>query len=247
MALACRYPLVQFMEKIAPYEASLGSFTQRSMKAVGKKAKWALVVEEEVDKLRTVVSAKVISINMLLSLHASEALSRLEGSSKTRHGELLSKVESQRRTMQQAAADASYLRKELPEYHRTVQQGSNVLKTEMNSRFDTLDAQAVDLASEVSTLTIGIASNTQALINLRDLGSQIMKFIRTFPVELRGLLQQVIQVNLRNYHVLLAIQNSISTPPSLLCNSNIRFEDALGVVRMLPFEWFRYWEVCLDR
>ncbi|PVH98987.1 hypothetical protein DM02DRAFT_469176, partial [Periconia macrospinosa] len=95
MALACRLPLRQFMEKIGPYEAHLGSYAQRSFRAAGKKVKWALIIEEEINKLRAVISAKVISINMLLALHASEAVSRLEGNTKTRQEELLARVEAQ--------------------------------------------------------------------------------------------------------------------------------------------------------
>jgi len=49
----------------------MGAFTARSVKGAGRKAKWAVYVAEEVQKLRALVSAKVLSITLLLNTHAS--------------------------------------------------------------------------------------------------------------------------------------------------------------------------------
>ncbi|CAI6319690.1 unnamed protein product [Periconia digitata] len=243
MALACRLPLRQFLEKVESYGASLGSYASHFFRAAGKKVKWALLLEDQTDKLRAVLSAKVVSINMLLALHASEALSRLEGNAKSGQEEILTRVKDQQISMQKVEVESSHIKKELSEFRQNSKIERDSLKSGIETRFNDLDQQAVDLAHNVSTLSIGIASSNSTLMILRDIGMQIVEFIKTFPLELRGLLQQIIHGNLQNFHVLLAIQNSISPSPSLLCNSNIRFEDGRGVVRMLPFEWFRYWEV----
>jgi hypothetical protein len=71
MALACRLPLQDFLVKIQKYESSMGSFATKSMKGAGQKAKWAVYIADEVQKLRMLVSGKVLSINLLLATHAS--------------------------------------------------------------------------------------------------------------------------------------------------------------------------------
>lgn len=43
----------------------------RSFRGAGRKAKWALAVTGEVEKLRALIAAKVISINLLLATHSS--------------------------------------------------------------------------------------------------------------------------------------------------------------------------------
>lgn len=72
MALACQMPLQEFLTKFEKYEASLGPFARRnSFRAAGRKAGWALFAADEVSKLRAMIAAKVVSINLLLATYAS--------------------------------------------------------------------------------------------------------------------------------------------------------------------------------
>ncbi|EXJ84193.1 hypothetical protein A1O3_04860 [Capronia epimyces CBS 606.96] len=71
MALACRLPLQEFLTKIQTYESQMGPWAASSLKGAGKKAKWAVFITQDVQKLRGMVSAKVWSINLLLATHAS--------------------------------------------------------------------------------------------------------------------------------------------------------------------------------
>ena len=71
MALACKLPLQDFLSKIRRYESSLGPFAKHSIQAASRKARWAVFVDGEVKKLRGMVTAKVVSINLLLALHTS--------------------------------------------------------------------------------------------------------------------------------------------------------------------------------
>lgn len=71
MALACLLPLQDFLAKIQKYEATMGAFAQPTAKAAADKTKWTLFVAEDVQKMRAMVSAKVLSINLLLSIHTS--------------------------------------------------------------------------------------------------------------------------------------------------------------------------------
>ena len=246
MALACRFPLNQFLEKIKPYEASLGAYAEQSLRATGKKVKWAVIVEEEVNKFRAIVSAKAISINMLLALHASEALSRLEEKGHSRQEQLVGTLEEQRTVIKELKGDTQSVRDNLESNRRSAAREAEALRLAVHSRFDGLDQQTTRIAHELSALSIDMASNARSLICLRHLGAQMMNFIRSFPAELRELLRKIIQGNLHNFQTLLAIQNSLAACPSQLNSSNIHFEDALGVVRMLPYEWFRYWEARLS-
>lgn len=71
MALACMLPLQDFLAKIKKYEATMGAFASRSIKGAADKTKWAVYIAEEVQKLRTLISAKVLSITLLLSTQTS--------------------------------------------------------------------------------------------------------------------------------------------------------------------------------
>ena len=72
MSLACQLPLREFMGKLEKYESSLGPWTERtSFRSAGRKTKWAVSFGHELEKLRAVVVAKLININLLLATHSS--------------------------------------------------------------------------------------------------------------------------------------------------------------------------------
>jgi hypothetical protein len=72
MALACQLPLKSFLDKLEKYEASMKPIVSRgSFRSVHHKAKWAISITEEVNKLRALIAAKAISINLLLATHSS--------------------------------------------------------------------------------------------------------------------------------------------------------------------------------
>ena len=75
MALACQLPLRDFLGKIEKYGLTMGPFPIRadrsSFRGVHRRAKWAVSLTEDVERLRALVAAKVISINLLLATHSS--------------------------------------------------------------------------------------------------------------------------------------------------------------------------------
>ena len=72
MALACRLPLQDFMTKLEKYESSLGPWAERkSFRAGSRKAHWAISFGQEIEKLRALVVAKQISINLLLAMQST--------------------------------------------------------------------------------------------------------------------------------------------------------------------------------
>ncbi|KAH9213111.1 hypothetical protein DL95DRAFT_507384 [Leptodontidium sp. 2 PMI_412] len=75
MALSCQLPLHQFLFKIQKYEGSLGAIpSSRSIPRNARKAKWAVYVADQVQSLRAVIAAKVVSINLLLNVQISYVL-----------------------------------------------------------------------------------------------------------------------------------------------------------------------------
>jgi len=88
------------------------------------------------------------------------------------------------------------------------------------------------------------ADETQSsLMSLRNLGEKIMSFMMTFPQEIRDLLQTIVQSDWRTYQAVLQIQDRLARAPSSLHDSKIRFANALGEYRELPYERFCNWEV----
>lgn len=72
MALACQLPLRDFMVKLEKYESTLGPFADnKSLRAMARKSKWAVVFAQEVERLRAMVAAKNISLNLLLAMNTS--------------------------------------------------------------------------------------------------------------------------------------------------------------------------------
>ena len=72
MALACQLPLRDFLIKLESFESALGPWAnQTSFCSRGRKAKWAIEFKAEVEKLRALVVAKQISINLLLTTQVS--------------------------------------------------------------------------------------------------------------------------------------------------------------------------------
>lgn len=82
-----------------------------------------------------------------------------------------------------------------------------------------------------------------SVVSIRDLGHQILGFMRTFPGEIRDRLQAIIQADWLTYQAVLQVQEQIAHSPTGLQASNIQFTNALGEYRSLPYEYFCHWEV----
>ena len=95
----------------------------------------------------------------------------------------------------------------------------------------------------LETLSSEIHATRAAVMSLRDIGKQAMTFLCTFPLEMRHLLQKILQSNWQIYQLLLNVQKAPGRSPTGLLDSNIKFEDAMGELYELPYEFFRYWEV----
>lgn len=99
----------------------------------------------------------------------------------------------------------------------------------------------------LEALSSDINASREAVMSLGDIGKQAMTFLCTFPSEMRSLLRKILQSNWQIYQLLLNIQKNPSQSPTGLLDSNIKFEDAMGELYELPYEYFRYWEVWTPR
>ena len=82
-----------------------------------------------------------------------------------------------------------------------------------------------------------------SIVQARHFGQQVIDYLNTFSGKIQGLLQAVLQSSLQTYQLMLQMQQNIPPRPTNLLESNIRFEDALGEIKELPYEYFRHWEV----
>ncbi|KAL8986776.1 MAG: hypothetical protein Q9169_008757, partial [Polycauliona sp. 2 TL-2023] len=184
MALACRLPLQEFMANLEKYEGSLGPWAHRSsLGGFGRKTKWALSFGKEVEKLRAIVAAKQISINLLLATHTSETLSSL--SRRTKEGFSVSKARG--------------------EQHKAALEQ---LQSAAQSSKDAMDITADETKASLQTLSSQVGSSTTSIASLISIGDQILAFVKTFPQEIRERLQAITQADWRTYQAVLRLQES---------------------------------------
>lgn len=121
-----------------------------------------------------------------------------------------------------------------------VEDGLQVVKDQVSQGQSALENRLDAVSATTSNLQTSV-------MRVRSIGSQLLAFIGTFSAEIRELLQRVIQNDQQMYNLLLQVQRCISTSPTSLLQSNIKFEDALGRARELLYDYFRCWEVSLSK
>lgn len=191
----------------------------------------------------------------------SETLSRLESRGGTQHNNLMSKILEHRAQLDDVSRNVEEVKKEAKSCHQEFKSDFSSLANDVRSKFDKVMASSSSVSGDLNIVSATVratqssledvsttlSSAQTTLMSLRDIGFQIKQFLCTFPAELRGLLQNILRTNMQMYFMLLNIHSSVGASPSNQGSSKFKLEDALGVVRELPYEWFRHWEVCLVR
>lgn len=108
---------------------------------------------------------------------------------------------------------------------------------------ENMRAQARTEEANHRGITSRIDSLQMSVMNLRTLGYQMLNHLCTFPQSLQTQLRAILYSNWQMYQVLLRLQQQVAQNPTNLIESNIKFEDALGDFKELPYEYFRHWEV----
>lgn len=119
----------------------------------------------------------------------------------------------------------------------------NNVKGRITNIEDSIKQAAQASNNRLDALSTDIEITKASVISIGSLGQEILSFVSSFPSDLHSLLQQVLQSNGQIYRGLLSLQQSMTRSPTGLLESNIRFEDAMGDLRELPYEYFRHWEV----
>lgn len=243
MALACQFPLQEFLNEIDHYSKSLGPWASNPLSGAAKKAKWAIFVSEDVAKFRALISAKTISISLLLSLQISETVSTHESRAGIRHNQLMMNIEMHRSKIDSLAKEARGMKDETVNVQRITNRRICDLESNLDSKLGNISENTTRLARSYNALKAGLFSTRVSLLTLHSLPAQITTFLSTFSAETRALLERILQINMQIYSTLYRIQDQLASSPSLASSECILFEDGLGIVRELPYEWFKYWEV----
>ena len=76
MALTFRVPLSEFFEKVEKYRSSMAtSNTGTSWQGLHRKSQWAVVMPGEINKLRTIITMKIVTISLLLAMPLGSVIS----------------------------------------------------------------------------------------------------------------------------------------------------------------------------
>ena len=225
MALACQFPLREFLIRIDKYGAALDPFATTGIVGAGKKAKWAVFVAEDVKKLRALVSAKTISINLLLATHASETLSRLEKIAKDQHRESFEKINEHCSLLRGISNQLGDVRSAIHTDLSDLSSQHARSSSQMADRLDKVSSDTSLVVQEMQGLAIGLAATETSLLSLKSLGTQIIAPLHTFPRDLRNLLQQT---NRRARFNLLSVQTPNSFNVDIYSGSSVvRFEGTI--------------------
>jgi hypothetical protein len=72
MALTCRLPLQDFINKLTRFEKSMGpGISRNALYTFSRKAQWAVAMPDEVTNFRVTIVAKVANIHLLLGVHTA--------------------------------------------------------------------------------------------------------------------------------------------------------------------------------
>ena len=85
-----------------------------------------------------------------------------------------------------------------------------------------------------------------SVVEASHFGRQVMNFLNGFTGKVHELLRAILFSNLELYRLMIQQQQNMPARPTNSLESNIKFEDALGEIKELPYVHFRQWEVKLQ-
>ena len=88
-------------------------------------------------------------------------------------------------------------------------------------------------------------ANRANLEDVRKTTNQVASAMSDLSEENRDWFRSVMYTNLKNYDAILAVQQSISSVPTTMTDSNIKFTDALDRHHELPYSYFQVWDVSI--
>ncbi|KIW13997.1 hypothetical protein PV08_06778 [Exophiala spinifera] len=233
LALTCQIPLTAFLQRLQKFEQRLGPFAKHS--AVGgslRKSQWALQMGEEVQQLRATVSAKVLSLTLLISVQNAETLGRVAVQTNDGLPKLFSKLESM--SVEQTRFSSSIARQK-----DMLQQVGDFQKQLQND----FDGNTQQIVSKLDEANESNASMTRVVTSLTQSLTRALATVASMPQEVRDMLRRIAVSNFAMYGMLRTIQDHLSRSPCLRVQDSIMFEDALGRSKLLPYEYFQHFDM----
>ncbi|KAK6369285.1 hypothetical protein LTS17_009625 [Exophiala oligosperma] len=233
LALTCQIPLNAFLQRLQKFEQRLGPFAKRS--ALGgtiRKSQWALQMGQEVQKLRAMISAKVLSLNLLLSVQNAENLGRVAAQTNEGLPKLFSKLESM--SVEQTRISSSVVSQ--TDTLQQVGDGQRKLQTS----FDDNTQQIVSKLDEADKRD---RSLSHAMTSLTQNWAKVLATFSSLPHEFRDMLRRITASHFEMYGMLRTVQDHLSRTPCLHTQDSILFEDVLGRSKLLPYEYFQHFDV----
>ena len=173
---------------------------------------------------------------MKLTDNERQTLSRMDSRDKEKHSDLMSKVAEHRATLHKVQDGIVQVDEKISRAGAAFDKRLEGIENNMTQARETSSRGFDEIVAKVK-------GTQTSVMSLRSTGEQILRCLRTFPREMRELLQKILIANWQMYQILLKIQQTTVRSPTGLLDSNIRFEDALGDYSELPYEYFRHWEV----
>ena len=99
------------------------------------------------------------------------------------------------------------------------------------------------MTSTVRGVSVAVESTNTQLVSFRTLDAQLLHTLQHLPKQIGETMEQAIRSNLETYAMLRAIHSTVVRSPAYDAADMIMFEDVLGRVRKLPYEYFRHKEV----
>ena len=163
----------------------------------------------------------------------------LETGDRSRSANLLLASKTLSKLSTEMRSSVQRLEEKIAEHHTKF---SSVQECTQNM-YDRIQSGQVTDHQILESIYARVDRTNHSVVQARHFGQQIMDYLNTFSGKIQGLLRAILQSNLQTYQLMLQMQQTISPRPTNLLESNIRFEDALGEIKELPYEYFRHWEV----
>lgn len=167
-------------------------------------------------------------------------LSGMDYRSEKRHKSLITKVTENRASLQQS-------QRQMARVEEGMSKTAAVSSEQTEKIRNDIARSREDLSHKLDGLSLRTDDTQSSIMSFRRTGDQILEFFRSFPQGLRELLNKILQSNWQMYQILLQVQQNFARSLTGMLDSNIKFEDALGDHRELPYEIFRHWEVLKPR
>ncbi|KAF2262433.1 ankyrin [Lojkania enalia] len=262
MALTVQQPLHQLLKNMEDYRPALGAVSRvPKWKQAKRKIQWTVEMQEEVMRVRRIVTTKIVSLTTLMLLPCGAALQNIESMSLEQKAisyqlakdicdvkeSVTTEIDETRQyfesTVRGTAIDTSRLLKICAGIQIGVQKLDRRAHTAArnNHRYQKITARrdhALIIAVNSTAATLqDHASQTITLVE------SLLRCFTTFSKDVLERLKQLHLSNIEIYALLCHMQERLPRAPTSFVDDNIIFIDALNRKQSLPYSVFQHWEV----